>query len=104
MARREWEALSDGPFKGTVQILPHDHWLLSIPLHVELNGVSKEAVAQKLKTILDGSALTGVCSPYDVQEWNEMKRIVVSFESRRLRFLRRRSLVRRCVYWLANVA
>ena len=78
MARREWEALADGPIKGTVHISLQEHCTLSIPLCVELNGVSEKAVSDKIKMLLESSTLTGSCSSYDVQEWNDMKKTVIS--------------------------
>lgn len=75
MARTEWEALADGPIQGILQIGLDEGCTLSIPLHIVVNGLSQEAVANKLIALLESSTLTS-SHHYEVEEWREFQKTV----------------------------
>lgn len=77
-ARKEWEALADGPFKGALELQLHDDWALSTPLRTEFNGLTEEAVANKIMALLESATLIGEYDEYDVAEWNSFQRKIVS--------------------------
>lgn len=69
MAKKEWEALADGPVKGTLIVGLHDGAGLNIGTTVEVNGLSEQAVANKLAALLESSYLTGTFDAQDASEW-----------------------------------
>lgn len=72
-ARREWEALAGGPFRGTLKISLDEGCTLNIPLSVEVDGLSKEAVAHKLKAFLASSTLVS-SDAHDAAQWQVLQK------------------------------
>lgn len=80
-ARREWEARSLGPIKGTVQSQTHEGLTLNIPSSVVVHGLTEAAVAGKIIEVLEASGLVGVHDAEDATEW----RILCKRAQQRLR-------------------